>query len=238
MPKFYRQNRKRIDPRYFLNETTNRDLDESSISPEQKRINAETLYPMLKKLVSRKDLDPRVKSGINDLFSKTINTIRREGEPLSDEQLKTLVAAATDFSSLSAFPSKVIAMVSQAQGTMKGDIDGDRDVDPQDVADLAQQVAQSSGTSKEQLMVMISDRISDVGFGKETEEDFDYTKEELCDDDSNLCGDIMGITYEEYQAFKNSSIQKSDRENYNLASSVMQNDDNISLSKKIPSGLG
>ena len=25
MPKFYRQNKKRIDPRYFLNETTNRD---------------------------------------------------------------------------------------------------------------------------------------------------------------------------------------------------------------------
>ena len=30
MPKFYRQNKKRIDPRYFLNETTNRDLDEAS----------------------------------------------------------------------------------------------------------------------------------------------------------------------------------------------------------------
>ena len=28
MPKFYRQNKKRIDPRYFLNETTNRDLME------------------------------------------------------------------------------------------------------------------------------------------------------------------------------------------------------------------
>ena len=28
MPKFYRQNKKRIDPRYFLNETTNRDLKE------------------------------------------------------------------------------------------------------------------------------------------------------------------------------------------------------------------
>ena len=28
MPKFYRQNKKKIDPRYFLNETTNRDLDE------------------------------------------------------------------------------------------------------------------------------------------------------------------------------------------------------------------
>tara|TARA_B100000927_G_scaffold162503_1_gene130908 strand:- start:441 stop:896 length:456 start_codon:yes stop_codon:yes gene_type:complete len=28
MPKFYRQNKKRIDPRYFLNETVGRDLDE------------------------------------------------------------------------------------------------------------------------------------------------------------------------------------------------------------------
>ena len=28
MPKFYRQNKKRIDPRYFLNETTNRYLEE------------------------------------------------------------------------------------------------------------------------------------------------------------------------------------------------------------------
>ena len=33
MPKFYRQNKKRIDPRYFLNETTNRDEDiEEAIS--------------------------------------------------------------------------------------------------------------------------------------------------------------------------------------------------------------
>ncbi len=30
MPKFYKQNKKRIDPRYFLNETTSRDLDESA----------------------------------------------------------------------------------------------------------------------------------------------------------------------------------------------------------------
>ena len=27
MPKFYRQNKKRIDPRYFLNETTDRDIN-------------------------------------------------------------------------------------------------------------------------------------------------------------------------------------------------------------------
>ena len=29
MPKFYRQNKKRIDPRYFLHETTNRDLKDA-----------------------------------------------------------------------------------------------------------------------------------------------------------------------------------------------------------------
>ena len=29
MPKFYRQNKKRLDPRYFLNATTNRDLNEN-----------------------------------------------------------------------------------------------------------------------------------------------------------------------------------------------------------------
>ena len=32
MPKFYRQNKKRIDPRYFLNETTNRGEDLEEIS--------------------------------------------------------------------------------------------------------------------------------------------------------------------------------------------------------------
>jgi hypothetical protein len=36
MPKFYRQNKKRIDPRYFLNETTNRDLDEQfDVDPDR-----------------------------------------------------------------------------------------------------------------------------------------------------------------------------------------------------------
>ena len=34
MPKFYRQNKKRIDPRYFLNETTNRGEDLEEISSE------------------------------------------------------------------------------------------------------------------------------------------------------------------------------------------------------------
>ena len=31
MPKFYGQNKKRIDPRYFLNETTNRDQEDPEV---------------------------------------------------------------------------------------------------------------------------------------------------------------------------------------------------------------
>lgn len=128
-----------------------------------------------------------------------------------------------------------------------GDIDSDGDMDPHDVAKLAAKVAaQSTGTSREQLMAMISDRIRETGASSEnsperreisTQEDFDYAKEELCDENSNLCGDIMSITYEEFLYFEENKQQKSDRENYNLASSVMQNDDSISLQKKIPSGL-
>ncbi len=34
MPKFHRQNKKRIDPRYFLDETTNRDESEEEILSE------------------------------------------------------------------------------------------------------------------------------------------------------------------------------------------------------------
>ena len=30
MPKFYKQNKKRIDPRYFLNETTDSEITENS----------------------------------------------------------------------------------------------------------------------------------------------------------------------------------------------------------------
>ena len=118
----------------------------------------------------------------------------------------------------------------------EADSNQDGALQPDELRGLANQLEKP--TSKEQLMIMISDRISDVGFGKETEEDFDYTKEELCDDDSNLCGDIMGITYKEYQAFKSLSTQKSDRENYELASSVMQHDASIPLQRKIPSGYG
>jgi len=118
------------------------------------------------------------------------------------------------------------------------EIDSDRDgrLDPEELRTLADKLDGSK--PKEKLMIMISKRISEVGFGQETEEDFDYTKEELCDEDSNLCGDIMSITYDDYIEFEKTRQQSSDRESYNLASSVMQHDDDIRLQKKIPSGYG
>ena len=42
MPKFYGQNKKRIDPRYFLDETTHRDIDE--IRSTTDRGESETMY--------------------------------------------------------------------------------------------------------------------------------------------------------------------------------------------------
>ena len=40
MPKFYRQNKKRIDPRYFLNETVLREQDEEDILKDAQKLKA------------------------------------------------------------------------------------------------------------------------------------------------------------------------------------------------------
>ena len=68
MPKFYRQNKKRIDPRYFLNETTNRDEDlqeaiDSSFDGEM---------DAMRGIRPGKDMmsDPSYSSGYNSVKSK------------------------------------------------------------------------------------------------------------------------------------------------------------------------
>ena len=147
MPKFYRQNRKRIDPRYFLNETTYRDqLEENLMNPEQRSINARPIYYRLDKLLSKPEFS-QYRQDLEQLILKTGNTAAKKQGGLSDEEFTELVSAAMDDSSLKAFQDRVMAMLSQ--GTMKGDIDSDGDVDPQDVADLAQRVAKSHRASKQ-----------------------------------------------------------------------------------------
>lgn len=144
MPKFYRQNKKRIDPRYFLNETTNRDLEENLMSSEQRSFNARPVFYRLQKLVKKPEFS-QYREELYDLMHRVSAVVAKRPNQLSDQEFTELISAAQDDSSLSAFDNRVMAMLSQ--GAMKGDIDADGDVDPQDVADLAQQVAQGMSNS-------------------------------------------------------------------------------------------
>ena len=146
MPKFYRQNKKRINPRYFLNETASRDLDENLMTPEQKSINARPVYYRLQKLLNKPEFSQYLEE-LDALMQKVSKTVAKQDNGLSDEEFTELTSASRDDSSLKAFQDRVMAMLSQ--GAMKGDIDSDGDVDPQDVADLAQQVAQGMSNSNE-----------------------------------------------------------------------------------------
>tara|TARA_E500000331_G_C17220698_1_gene697972 strand:- start:181 stop:612 length:432 start_codon:yes stop_codon:yes gene_type:complete len=69
MPKFNGQNKKRIDPRYFLNETTSRDLDESA-----ERIGLDASFENLR-------------SGLLDMTDKPLEDNQRE---IVDTLLKQL----------------------------------------------------------------------------------------------------------------------------------------------------
>ena len=114
-------------------------LNENLMSPEQRSINARPIYYRLDKLLSKPEFS-QYRQELEQLMVKTSNTVGKREGALSDEEFTELVSAARDESSLKAFQDRVMAMLSQ--GTMKGDIDRDGDVDSQDVADLAQQVAQ------------------------------------------------------------------------------------------------
>ena len=145
MPRFYRQNKKRIDPRYFLNETTYRDqLEENLMNPEQRSINARPIYYRLDKLLSKPEFS-QYREELYDLMHRVSAVVAKRPNQISDQEFTELISAAQDDSSLKAFDDRVMAMLSQ--GTMKGDVDSDGDVDPQDVADLAQQVAQGMSNS-------------------------------------------------------------------------------------------
>tara|TARA_B100001564_G_scaffold355786_1_gene368735 strand:+ start:54 stop:587 length:534 start_codon:yes stop_codon:yes gene_type:complete len=89
MPKFYRQNRKRIDPRYFLSETTNRDEDiEEAISS---RFDGE--MDAMGRINPGKDMmsDKSYASGYNsqsaaeDSIVKTKDTIEKKLQKMLDD---------------------------------------------------------------------------------------------------------------------------------------------------------
>ena len=165
MPKFYRQNKKRIDPRYFLSETTSRDiLEESTLSPGQRNYWSSQIYFYIQKNMDKPEFSG-MQQDLKKIGDRASAARSNRGDALTDQEIKSLLPFMTpEKGSLQAFADTAARMASAPAG----DSDGD-------------------GTSDAEELMQIA------------------------------------------QSMKN--------KNYGLASSVMQDDDNIPLSKKIPSGL-
>ncbi len=113
-------------------------LTENLMTPEQRSFNARPIYYRLQKLLKKPEFSQHRKE-LDDLMNRVSAVVSKKQPQLSDDEFTELIAAARD-EKLKAFDKRVMAMLSQ--DTMQGDIDSDGDIDPQDVADLAQQVAQ------------------------------------------------------------------------------------------------
>ena len=133
MPKFYRQNKKRIDPRYFLNETTNRDLNENLMNPEQKSINARPVYYRLQKLLDKPEFSQYINQ-LDALMKKVSKTVAKQEGGLSDEEFTELTSASRDDSSLKAFQNRVLKMLEEPSS----DSDGDGTSDSEELMQIAQ----------------------------------------------------------------------------------------------------
>lgn len=170
MPKFNGQNKKRIDPRYFLNETTYRDqLEENLMNPEQRSINARPIYYRLDKLRSKPEFS-QYREELKQLMYKTGKTTAKEKGGLSDEEFTELVRAARDDRSLTAFQDRVMAMLSQSQGAMSsgGDADADGTSDREELMKIAQNMPEPTDdlgrTEFDQLEYDIEALFSDSAF--------------------------------------------------------------------------
>ena len=166
MPKFYRQNKKRIDPRYFLEETVDRDnsieeyygygeyswgpggttsygnndYDRQATRKKQMAFNAQNFLERLKKLNNRTSPAEVAKQALSALINKVENTAQsikdpnKPGPRLSDDEYNQLDAAMKDESSIRAFDTRVLAMLSAGPG----DADGDGSSDAEELMQIAQ----------------------------------------------------------------------------------------------------
>ena len=124
MPRFTGQNKRRVNPRYFLSET----LD-SCVVEKQKSFNTELLRIFNNRLAKiddklRKDNehDPR-RLPLNTLIKK-VDDSRAGRDGLSDDEYNELDAAMKDESSLQAFDTRVLAMLDGMQSGVDTDSDG------------------------------------------------------------------------------------------------------------------
>jgi len=137
MPKFYRQNKKRIDPRYFLNETTYRGvLDESALSQAQRDFWSSKIFYFIQNNMNKpefsgmqQDLDK-----VSDRASAAGSRSNRGGA-LTDEEIKSLLPFMTpEKGSLQAFADAAARMASPPTG----DSDGDGSSDAEELMQIAQ----------------------------------------------------------------------------------------------------
>ena len=131
MPKFYRQNKKRIDPRYFLNETM-----DSSVRDKQMAFNARIFYDQLFKLDNKLSLYDPKKQALKALMDKVGNTSAGRPNGLSDDEYNELSTALTPGQCLGMFKDTVMAMLSRSHSGI--DSDGDGALDSEELRNLAQ----------------------------------------------------------------------------------------------------
>ena len=137
MPKFYRQNKKRIDPRYFLNETTNRDKDINEIEMSNQD---DQTFQYRQHMDDKKDkLEQRIDMLINSgglnmdqqVQFSNINDLSMDGK-LSDEDIKALDAA--DDEGPEALASAIEALYLKMNKSAGADTDNDGIPDKKELA--------------------------------------------------------------------------------------------------------
>jgi hypothetical protein len=144
MPKIHKNKKKFINPRYFLNETTNRDLNENLMNPEQRSINARPVYYRLQKLLNKPEFSQYLDQ-LDTLMQKVGKTVAKQEGGLSDEEFTELTSASRDDSSLKAFQNRVLKMLQEPSSG--ADVDGDGTSNAEELMQIAQSMKDQDPSS-------------------------------------------------------------------------------------------
>ena len=134
MPKFNGQNKKRINPRYFLNETTHRgELNEGLMSPGQVEYWSSQIFFYIGKNKNRPEFSS-MQQELNDVAERASAARAKRGGGLSSEELKPLIKAMGTSGSFQDFANAVASI----SGTSTADVDGDGTSDADELMKIAQ----------------------------------------------------------------------------------------------------
>jgi hypothetical protein len=128
----------------FLNETTNRDLNENLMNPEQRSINARPVYYRLQKLLNKPEFSQYLDQ-LDTLMQKVGKTVAKQEGGLSDEEFTELTSASRDDSSLKAFQNRVLKMLQEPSSG--ADVDGDGTSNAEELMQIAQSMKDQDPSS-------------------------------------------------------------------------------------------